>query len=59
MAHPPPDAVWCARSNFSYYLPRKTYHPQYKMPENPLWMTEWPLGWEGIDETATPDPMVP
>lgn len=51
--------VCCCSSNFSYYLPKKTYHHQYKMPENPLWMTEWPLGWEGLDETGTPDPMAP
>eukprot|EP00752_Nemacystus_decipiens_P007761 g6935.t1 len=44
-------------SNWSYYNPRATYHHQYRLPENPLWMTEWPLGWEGIDETGVPDPL--
>eukprot|EP00903_Cladosiphon_okamuranus_P015678 g14476.t1 len=31
-------------SNFSYYKPRAVYHHEYHLPENPLWMTEWPLG---------------
>ncbi|CAM9636935.1 unnamed protein product [Ectocarpus fasciculatus] len=47
------------KSNWSYYNPRKEYNQAYKLPENPLWMTEWPFGWERIDETGVPDPMAP
>ncbi|CAM9689735.1 unnamed protein product [Pylaiella littoralis] len=46
-------------SNWSYFNFRKDYHQEYRMPERPLWMTEWPLGWEGIDETGVPDAMAP
>ncbi|CAM9561978.1 unnamed protein product, partial [Ectocarpus sp. 12 AP-2014] len=47
------------KSNWSYFNPRKEYNQAYKLPENPLWMTEWPFGWERIDETGVPDPMAP
>ncbi|CAM9689493.1 unnamed protein product [Pylaiella littoralis] len=46
-------------SNWSYFDPKKDYHHEYRLPERPLWMTEWPLGWEGIDETGVPDAMAP
>ncbi|CAM9188214.1 unnamed protein product [Pylaiella littoralis] len=44
-------------SSFYYFLPQKTYHHDYKLPHTPLWMSEWPFGWEGIDATGVPDAM--
>eukprot|EP00904_Undaria_pinnatifida_P005051 jgi/Undpi1/1676/HiC_scaffold_11.g05066.m1 len=44
-------------SNFSYYPPKRTYHHTYHMPAPPLWATEWPFGWEGIDDSGVPDAM--
>ncbi|CAM9689565.1 unnamed protein product [Pylaiella littoralis] len=46
-------------SNWSYFKPKKDYHHEYRLPKKPLWVTEWPLGWEGIDETGVPDAMAP
>lgn len=47
------------RSNFSYYPPKRTYHHTYHLPENSLWASEWPFGWEDIDSSGVPDAMAP
>ncbi|CAM9355148.1 unnamed protein product [Ascophyllum nodosum] len=46
-------------SNWSYYPPKKTYHHAFHLPENPLWASEWPFGWEDLDVTGVPDLMAP
>ncbi|CAM9872699.1 unnamed protein product [Scytosiphon promiscuus] len=46
-------------SNWTYYNARKAYHHEYHLPENPLWMTEWPFGWEDLDKSGVPDAMAP
>ncbi|CAM9337395.1 unnamed protein product [Laminaria digitata] len=47
------------KSNYSYFPPKRTYHHTYHLPENSLWASEWPFGWEDIDSSGVPDAMAP
>ncbi|CAN0041609.1 unnamed protein product, partial [Sphacelaria rigidula] len=46
-------------STFFSWDPKITIHHTAWLPTYPLWVTEFPFGWEGIDNTGIPDPMAP